>query len=241
MVDWRIKNNVDNILDEYTPPLLFNYLPVAVLRGVDREGDPIHIERTGASDLLGILERYGRSEMIKHAIWIREQSSHGKWQKEYEREQGRRVKKFTVITDMKDFSMRHLSPRLTPVGKDVTRFVQDNYPAYAKKIIIIRAPAIFRMAWSIFKPLLDPNMRELVEFSSAKDHEEVLKQYVDLDVLPPVVSSEGRGDAAEGFEPIWEGGSLSRAEQLLPRVNLSYHPYQEDIHQTNINIMVTSR
>lgn len=246
MINWRIQYDVDNILDNYSPPPLFNYFPVGVLKGVDKDGDPIHVERTGASDMLGLLDKYGKDEMVKHAIWVREQDSHGEWQRKYQRQRGQRVRKFTVIADMHGFNMRHLSPRLTPVGKEVTRFVQDNYPGLAKKIIIIRAPMVFRAAWSMFKPFIDPKMREIVEFSNAKNYEEVLERYMDPDVLPPIIHSKGKGKAADCFHPIWEGGlvsqikELSPNEELIPEVDITYHQAKEDIQVAPMNVMVRS-
>jgi hypothetical protein len=44
MVDWRIENDVDTLLDTYKPPkVLQDYLPSAILAGYDKEGDPIYL------------------------------------------------------------------------------------------------------------------------------------------------------------------------------------------------------
>ena len=67
MIDWRIDNNIDNILETYKPPkVLLNYLPSAILAGYDKEGDPIYLERGGAMDGHGLLTRYGRERLMKH-------------------------------------------------------------------------------------------------------------------------------------------------------------------------------
>lgn len=40
MIDWRIENNVDTILDTYKPPkILLDYLPSAILAGYDKDGE----------------------------------------------------------------------------------------------------------------------------------------------------------------------------------------------------------
>ena len=40
MIEWRIENNVDTILETYRPPkILFDYLPSAIMAGCDKEGE----------------------------------------------------------------------------------------------------------------------------------------------------------------------------------------------------------
>lgn len=213
MINWRIQNNVDILLEDYRPPSLYRYFPAAVLRGVDRDGDPIHIERTGAADTNGLLERYGRDEMIKYATWIREVQSNGVWQQDYEKSQGHLVKQFTVIFDMKGLGIKKISPSLMSVGQEVSRLVQDYYPNYAKKIIFIRTPAIFQMAWNIFRPFVHKNMQDLMLFSTEKNYLQVLEKYIDPKVLPSVIHPLGEGTAVDDFDLIWEGGPIPDHEE----------------------------
>ena len=132
-IQWRLENNADNILEEYTPPALYNYFPLAVLEGADRDGDPIYIERSGAADTLGLLQRFGRDEMIQQAIWGKELMIRGPWQEAWSKNnQNGRVKQFTTILDLKGLNRHHLNPTLVPVGQAVTRLVQDNYPGIGK-------------------------------------------------------------------------------------------------------------
>ena len=61
-IQWRLENNADNILEEYQPPVLFNYFPMGVIEGVDHNSDPVYIERSGVADTLGLLHPFGRDE-----------------------------------------------------------------------------------------------------------------------------------------------------------------------------------
>jgi len=128
-MEWRLEHKADTILEEYTPPRLYNYFPMGVICGADHDGDPIYIERSGAADTLGLLHRFGRDEMIQQAIWGRELMTRGPWI------QGRpkgRVRHFVAILDLKGLNRHHLSPHLMPIGQQVTRLVQDNYPGFGK-------------------------------------------------------------------------------------------------------------
>jgi hypothetical protein len=213
MIDWRIENNVDNFLEEYMSPSLYRYFPAAVLKGVDRDGDPIHIERTGAADSSSLLNRYGRDEMVRYSTWIREVQSNGKWRKEYEQSQGHPIKKFTVIMDMQGLGRKNMSPSLMSVGQEVGRLIQDNYPNYAKRIIFIRSPAIFRVAWNIFLPFIDKSLQDVMVFASEKNYREVLEKYIDPKVLPSIIHPEGQGEAVDEFDPVWDGGSIPDHEE----------------------------
>ena len=87
MVQWRIKHQVDSILYEYQPPKeLMEYYPGAILQGVDREGDPIFVGRLGVTDLVGMMDRFGREELIQYAIWVRELVSRGEWVQDYRKQ-----------------------------------------------------------------------------------------------------------------------------------------------------------
>ena len=207
-IQWRLENNADAILEDYQPPAHFNYFPMAVIDGADYDGDPVYIERSGVADSLALLKRFGRDEMIQQAIWGRELMSRGPWQNDWPHHNGR-VRNFTAILDLKGLNRSHLSPSLVPVGQEVTRLVQDNYPGSGKKILIIRAPYFFRFVWSIFKHFVDPHVKDLMEIATDKETEEVLAKYMDLRILPKeIVPGKGQGRAIRGYDPVWEGGPL---------------------------------
>lgn len=145
MIQWRMEHNVDSILDEYKPPrILCQYLPSAILKGYDREGDPVYLERGGSIDGHGLLCRYGEEKLNKHIIWSRELASRGKWIEQYERDQGRPPTRLTIVYDLQGLSARHMKPGVLPFLCESLRVTQQRYNGLAKRMIIIRAPALFR-------------------------------------------------------------------------------------------------
>ena len=212
MILWRKQNNVDNILHSYNPPeKLVNHYPGAVLRGVDHAGDPIFLSRLGVTDAAGMLKQFGRSEMINHAIWLRELLCTGKWMQEYQRVHNKPVKQALVIEDVHEIQLLQIvcNRPLLSVYAEIMRLDQDNYPEVAKKIIILRAPVLFHIVWNVVQHFFDANVRAKMIFTTQSNYVEVLSQYMDVSILPPcVIPSVGKGGALDGMPSNFEGGRL---------------------------------
>jgi CRAL/TRIO domain len=208
MIKWRIDNNIDTMLDDYKPPrILLDYNPTAILKDYDREGDPIYVERGGVTDIYGFLKRFSREELMQYMIYTRELNTQGAWIKEYEKRQGRKVKDVTVVYDLKGLNSHHLNPRVMEFFKDIQTLNTEKYPGPIKRMIIIRAPAIFRVCWNIVKHFFPQSSRDKMIFAG-KNYQKVLEKYMDLDVLPPCIWEDGKGEAATGLPPRMEGGMI---------------------------------
>jgi hypothetical protein len=213
MIAWRIENSVDTILQDYKPDQkMLDYYPGAILQGLDRQGDPVYVGRIGATDGAGIFQRYGKEEMIRHAIWMRELVSTGEWIPRYEQEQTRPVRRITLIEDLEGLSVMSMinNRALLSVYGEIMRLDQDNYPETAKKLLIIRAPTIFRMVWAIFKHFFDAGVVQKMVFCGTSGYEKVLEEYMDLSILPDAVVAQGQGKATEGMPSKFEGGPLPK-------------------------------
>lgn len=208
-IQWRIDNDVDTILQDWTPPagITDNY-PGAILKGTDRDGDPVFINRTGVTDLPGLVDTFGTEEMLKYEIYRREAVMVGAWIDEWERTKGAPVRAAILIEDLYGLSRHTLASRALKYYGQVTELDGAYYTEINKKIIIIRAPTVFRMAWSVVKRFFDPHIVDKMVFCGDKDYLQVLEQYVDLDVLPPCINPQGHGEAVDGHPKNFEGGRL---------------------------------
>ena len=207
-VAWRAQNGVDSILKDYNPPQeILDHYPGAILTGTDRMGDPIFVSRTGVTDLCGMVEKYGEEEMIRYEIYRREAALEGAWIREWESNAGRPIKQTVVIEDLQGLNMRHLAKKVTKFYGLVCDIDTKYYPETNKKIVIIRAPAAFRLIWAVVKHFFDPSVVSKMEFCGENFHS-VLGKYMDLHVLPPCIFPEGKGEAVEGLPPRFEGGNL---------------------------------
>ena len=219
MIEWRQHHQVDSILDPessnyYKPHADFNLFPQAILQGTDREGNPIYVERTGVTHIWDLWDRHGEEEMLRASLWVREVCTRGEWVKEWERQQERGLQGTTAVVDLVGLSKKHVSRSVLHLVKDGTKIVQENWPCEAKRVIIIRAPFIFRFVWNFLKPFLTETVKEMVVICTASDPLPELEQYMDLTVLPKCINPEtGEGDAIPEFGPIqWEGGPVRPQE-----------------------------
>ena len=218
MVSWRLDNDIDHFLERYgEPDAVFDYFPSVILEGVDKDGDPIFLERTGVFDAYGFFKEYGTRNMVDFMIYKREtivtRRTDGKgWQHEcYEPKYGKPVKHYTVVMDVAGLNRNHMRAGLLPLLHQLALITQDYYAGLAKRIIVLRAPLIWKLFWGLIKHFFEPYIRELVIFTTEADYLEVLDQYVDREVLPSVICREhGKGNVMTGFENIrLEGGLLT--------------------------------
>lgn len=200
MIQWRLENKADTILQDYDPsPTLKEYIPGAMLKGLDRENDPIYVTRMAVTDGPGLLKRFGAEELIRYNIWIREVTSRGKWLKEYEADQGHPVKQATIIEDLGGASL-YASTSLVNLYRVIMRLDQDNYPETKKRLIIINTPLLFRATWTIAKHFFDSSIVNKMIFSGSSNYKEVLEKYIDPSILPPeIYPGLGKGGVATGM------------------------------------------
>eukprot|EP00545_Synedropsis_sp_CCMP1620_P011995 CAMPEP_0119024168 /NCGR_PEP_ID=MMETSP1176-20130426/31370_1 /TAXON_ID=265551 /ORGANISM="Synedropsis recta cf, Strain CCMP1620" /LENGTH=355 /DNA_ID=CAMNT_0006979389 /DNA_START=51 /DNA_END=1118 /DNA_ORIENTATION=+ len=212
MLAWRIQHQVDDIILEggnyKPPPEILDKYPGAILKGCDKDGDPVFLSRMGVTDMIGLVDKYGHEDMLRFEIFKRESCMVGSWLPDWERKSGRPVKHILIIEDMQGLSRRLLSVKVAALYGEAMDMDQANYPDAAKKIIIIRAPAVFRLAWTMAKRFFPLFIQQKMEFCGPSDYLKVLEKYMDLDHLPPCIYPAGRGHAAPGQPCNFEGGRI---------------------------------
>lgn len=208
MIEWRREFGTDTILDEYKPPyILYNYIATSMLKGVDYEGDPVYVERAGVVDGVGLVKRFDKEALLKHTVWLRELTASGVWRQDYEREHGHKPRQLTIVFDLHGLSSHQAKKDVINVFKELVSYTADKYYGVSKRMIIIRAPAIFRMVWRIAKNFYDPEVQKKMIFAN-KDYLGTIDQYMDRDILPPCINPKGHGVTARGFPPKLEGGLI---------------------------------
>ncbi|CAB9501461.1 SEC14-like protein 4 [Seminavis robusta] len=217
MIEWRIQYGADSLLETYRPPrTLLYYVPSAILKGYDREGDPIYLERGGVMDGVG-LQRYSRDDIVRHIIWLREIGTRGHWIQDFEKKTGRTPSQVTIIYDMQGMSSRHLKAGVIPMFQAIVKVNQQRYCGLAKRIIVLRAPPIFNFIWNMAKHFFPPEGQKLMVFTGPSNYLKVLDKFVDRKVLPPCICKEGRGTAMDCMPQNFEGGNLPpNAEASIP-------------------------
>jgi CRAL/TRIO domain len=109
-----------------------DYCPSAILHGLDHDGDPIYLERAGATDAASLLTHFGHKALIRHVIWLRELCGRGAWITNHEQRMGRPITQVTIVYDLEGLNMRHLRPGVLPLFAHMMRLTQDNYTGPVK-------------------------------------------------------------------------------------------------------------
>lgn len=85
-----------------------------------------------------------------------------------------------------------------------------------QRMIIIRAPSIFRYVWAVAKHFFRQSARNKMIFAS-KNYVEVLDNYIDRHVLPPSIAPGGYGQVAIGQPPLIGDVSLDKEALQLSK------------------------
>ncbi|CAB9527784.1 SEC14-like protein 5 [Seminavis robusta] len=223
MIAWRLENDIDTFMERYgEPPAIFHYAPLFLLRGLDHDGDPIFVERIGVLDGWGLYQRLGLDAMMDAMRFVSEVHTsrevgirtEWQWQKgHYERVMGKRVTQFTILIDLEGLGLQLLRPAMFQLLSETARIAQDHYPGLAKRIVMVRAPRLFQMAWKVAVHFYDDRVQDKFIFTTKEDYLDILSKYMDLEVLPDVMyPGGGKGSQMPGFfEKIrMEGGPIPK-------------------------------
>lgn len=113
-------------------------------------------------------------------------------------------------------------------------------------MIIIRAPALFRMGWALVKHIFPAPARKKMIFAG-DDYLDVLDHFVNLDVLPPCINPVGHGCTAIGMpkmigecDPGQKKG-LVEETQTTSTCSFSEASDSEDFYSSRVQLRVTSK
>lgn len=201
-VEFRQQEGLDKVLTTLAPPdYVQKYYPSCFLDGVDKEGDPIWFDRIGASDVWPVYQQYGHVNFRNYTLWVRENGLRGDFAKEYERRHGRPPARVTTILDFDGLCRRHLLAALISPLEEGIRIYQEHYGSMAKRILITRAPFVFRIVWSIAQHFCSEQLKKTIVFCNAKVTQATLDKFIDRSVLPRVLCADGgQGTPGVGFK-----------------------------------------
>lgn len=146
-IQWREQTSSDKILQEYKPPsVITKYFPGGWHRH-DREGRPIYVLRLGHMDVKGLLKSVGQDGLLKLAVHICE-TGLDLIDKATEAE-GKPVMNWCLLVDLEGLSMRHLWRPGVKALLNIIETVEHHYPETLGRVLVVRAPRVFPIAWTI--------------------------------------------------------------------------------------------
>uniref|UniRef100_A0A671LYA6 SEC14-like protein 2 n=1 Tax=Sinocyclocheilus anshuiensis TaxID=1608454 RepID=A0A671LYA6_9TELE len=174
---------VDTIIDNWKPPEVIECYVAGGMCGYDREGSPIWYDIIGPLDPKGLLLSASKQDClrtkVRDAELLRQECE------KQSKKLGKYIESVTIIYDCEGLGMKHLwKPAVEMYGEILTMF-EENYPENLKKVLLIKAPKLFPIAYNLVKHFLREETRQKIAVLGS-NWKEVLRNYVDADQLPAV-------------------------------------------------------
>jgi|UniRef100_A0AC35FMH7 hypothetical protein len=168
--------------DKWTPPeILEKYCGYGFL--ADREGNPILMSLLGNMDVEGMLRSVESKDYIKFSLAAIEKGL--KLCNERAKQSGRAFEQMMIIFDLEHISAGHYnSKQFASAFTTLVMLFQEHYPLCLRKILILRAPQMARVAFNSMTPFLSESIQQLIEMPSEQDWQTALGHHVDLDAWP---------------------------------------------------------
>lgn len=122
--------------------------------GVDAEGHPVILERPCACHPAELQRQFSREAFLRHAAYSREciraylsLASH---------RAGRRIYKVVFILDIAGLSFAHTESGAIGLLRAYNASFSDSYPESVARILVINAPVVFSVVFSLIRPFLHP-------------------------------------------------------------------------------------
>uniref|UniRef100_A0A8C2IW44 CRAL-TRIO domain-containing protein n=1 Tax=Cyprinus carpio TaxID=7962 RepID=A0A8C2IW44_CYPCA len=182
-LEFRRHMKVDTIVDDWKPPEVIERYVAGGLCGYDREGSPVWYDIIGPLDPKGLLLSASKQDClrtkVRDAELLRQECE------KQSKKLGKYIESITIIYDCEGLGMKHLwKPAVEVYGEILTMF-EENYPESLKKVLLIKAPKLFPIAYNLVKHFLREETRQKIAVLGS-NWKEVLRNYVDADQLPAV-------------------------------------------------------
>jgi len=202
---WRKKHGVDKILSEYQLPIAVkDYFPGG-WHHYDHEGRPVFLLRLGQMDAKGIIRSIGEEGLTKLTLHICEEGL--RLTEESSHKLNTPISTWTMLLDLEGLNMRHLWRPGVKALLHIIEICESNYPETLGRVLIIRAPRVFPILWTLVCPLIDETSRGKFLFYAGNDFSLTpggLMEYLPKQHIPDWLG----GDSVTGIP---EGGLVPKS------------------------------
>ncbi|CAG0891982.1 unnamed protein product [Darwinula stevensoni] len=184
-------------------------------------GRPMYLLRLGQMDVKGLVKSIGEEGLFK-LVGFRAPSSVGRvrgvgltgsvlqvlhiceeglWKtEEATRALGKPIGTWTLLVDLDGLNMRHLWRPGVRALLRIIEVVEANYPETMGRVLIVRAPRVFPVLWTLISTFIDDNTRLKFLFYSGNDYLSSggLVDYMDKDYIPDFLGGDCRVEVGEG-------------------------------------------
>ncbi|XP_006090450.1 SEC14-like protein 5 [Myotis lucifugus] len=195
-LSWRKQHQVDLLLQTWQPPALLEEFYAGGWHYQDIDGRPLYILRLGHMDTKGLMKAVGEEALLQHVLSVNEEG-----QKRCEgntRQFGRPISSWTCLVDLEGLNMRHLWRPGVKALLRMIEVVEDHYPETLGRLLIVRAPRVFPVLWTLISPFINENTRQKFLIYSGSNYPGGLVDYLDRDVIPDFLGGECLCNVPEG-------------------------------------------
>ncbi|KAL6477109.1 hypothetical protein MHYP_G00156080 [Metynnis hypsauchen] len=195
---WRKQHQVDFLLDTWQCPQLLHDYYTGGWHHHDKDGRPLYILRLGQMDTKGLVRALGEESLLRHVLSINEEGL--RHCEENTNIFGRPISCWTCLVDLEGLNMRHLwRPGIKALLR-IIEVVEANYPETLGRLLIVRAPRVFPVLWTLISPFIDENTRKKFLIYAGNDYQGSggLVDYISRDFIPDFLGGDCQCDVPEG-------------------------------------------
>ncbi|KAG8446111.1 hypothetical protein GDO86_013832 [Hymenochirus boettgeri] len=195
---WRKQHHVDYLLSTWDPPQVLHDYYAGGWHHHDRDGRPLYVLRLGQMDTKGLVRALGEESLLRHVLSINEEGL--RRCEENTKVFGRPISSWTCLVDLEGLNMRHLWRPGVKALLRIIEVVEANYPETLGRLLILRAPRVFPVLWTLVSPFIDENTRKKFLIYAGNDYQAPggLLDYIDKEIIPDFLSGECLCEVPEG-------------------------------------------
>ncbi|XP_023670771.1 SEC14-like protein 5 isoform X1 [Paramormyrops kingsleyae] len=195
---WRKQYQVDYILETWRPPGFLQECYAGGWHFHDSDGRPLYILRLGQMDTKGLVKALGEEALLRHVLSINEEGQ--KRCEENTKIFGRPITSWTCLVDLEGLNMRHLWRPGVKALLRIIEVVEANYPETLGRLLIVRAPRVFPVLWTLVSPFINDNTRQKFLVYSGNNYQGVggLVDYIDKEIIPDFLGGDCMCTVPEG-------------------------------------------
>ncbi|XP_061736645.1 SEC14-like protein 1 isoform X3 [Nerophis ophidion] len=195
---WRKQHQVDYLLETWSSPQVLQDFYTGGWHHHDRDGRPLYILRLGQMDTKGLVRALGEESLLRHVLSINEEGL--RRCEENTKVFGRPISCWTCLVDLEGLNMRHLWRPGVKALLRIIEVVEANYPETLGRLLILRAPRVFPVLWTLVSPFIDENTRKKFLIYAGNDYQGPggLVDYIDKEIIPDFLGGECMCEVPEG-------------------------------------------
>ncbi|KAM9818812.1 SEC14-like protein 1 isoform 4-T4 [Syngnathus typhle] len=195
---WRKQHQVDYLLETWSSPQVLQDYYTGGWHHHDRDGRPLYVLRLGQMDTKGLVRALGEESLLRHVLSINEEGL--RRCEENTKVFGRPISCWTCLVDLEGLNMRHLWRPGVKALLRIIEVVEANYPETLGRLLILRAPRVFPVLWTLVSPFIDENTRKKFLIYAGNDYQGPggLVDYIDKEIIPDFLGGECMCEVPEG-------------------------------------------